>query len=147
MWSVWIRELQRSLCLLESLFWILKIRPSIRKLTSNTYGINKNWQDMQFVCLSFSINNFPFRFPSAAFVLTVTNYTIFLYLTLLTLRGTEPFLRSCKLCSCSRTFQHFMEPEISLSCSQRVLHWSLSEARSVQFIPPHFISVRFTLIL
>jgi hypothetical protein len=24
--------------------------------------------------------------------------------------GAEPFLRSCQLCSCSRTSQHFMEP-------------------------------------
>jgi hypothetical protein len=33
-------------------------------------------------------------------------------------RGAEPFLRSCQLCSYSRTFQHFMEPEGSLPCSQ-----------------------------
>jgi hypothetical protein len=31
--------------------------------------------------------------------------------------GAEPFL-SCQLCSHSRTFQHFMEPEGSLPCSQ-----------------------------
>jgi hypothetical protein len=31
--------------------------------------------------------------------------------------GAEPFLRSRQLCSCSRTCQHFMEPEGSLSCS------------------------------
>jgi hypothetical protein len=30
----------------------------------------------------------------------------------------EPFLRSCQLCSYSRTCQHFMEPEGSLPCSQ-----------------------------
>jgi hypothetical protein len=30
----------------------------------------------------------------------------------------EPFLRSCHLCSYSRTSQHFMEPEGSLPCSQ-----------------------------
>jgi hypothetical protein len=30
----------------------------------------------------------------------------------------EPFLRSCQLCSYSRTSQHFMEPEGSLPCSQ-----------------------------
>jgi hypothetical protein len=29
-----------------------------------------------------------------------------------------PFLRSCLLCSYSRTSQHFMEPEWSLPCSQ-----------------------------
>jgi hypothetical protein len=32
--------------------------------------------------------------------------------------GAEPFLRSCQLCSPSRTPQHFMEPEGSISCSQ-----------------------------
>jgi hypothetical protein len=31
--------------------------------------------------------------------------------------GTEPFLRSCQLCSPSRTPQHFMEPEGSIPCS------------------------------
>jgi hypothetical protein len=30
----------------------------------------------------------------------------------------EPFLRSCQLCSYSRTSQHFMEPRGSLPCSQ-----------------------------
>jgi hypothetical protein len=33
--------------------------------------------------------------------------------------GAEPFLRSCQLCSYSRTSQHFMEPEGSLPCSQQ----------------------------
>jgi hypothetical protein len=32
--------------------------------------------------------------------------------------GAEPFLRSCHLCSYSRTSQHFMEPEGLLPCSQ-----------------------------
>jgi hypothetical protein len=32
--------------------------------------------------------------------------------------GAEPFLRSCQLCSYSRTSKHFMEPEGSLPCSQ-----------------------------
>jgi hypothetical protein len=32
--------------------------------------------------------------------------------------GAEPFLRSRQLCSYSRTFQHFMESEDSLPCSQ-----------------------------
>jgi hypothetical protein len=30
--------------------------------------------------------------------------------------GAEPFLRSCKLCSHSRTSQDFMQPEGSLPC-------------------------------
>jgi hypothetical protein len=33
--------------------------------------------------------------------------------------GAEPFLRSRQLCSHSRTFQHFMEPEGSVPCSQK----------------------------
>jgi hypothetical protein len=33
-------------------------------------------------------------------------------------QGAEAFLRSCHLCSYSRTSQHFMEPEGSLLCSQ-----------------------------
>jgi hypothetical protein len=32
--------------------------------------------------------------------------------------GAEPFLRSCQLCSHSRTSQHFKEPEGSSPCSQ-----------------------------
>jgi hypothetical protein len=32
--------------------------------------------------------------------------------------GAESFLRSCQLCSYPSTFQHFMEPEGSLPCSQ-----------------------------
>jgi hypothetical protein len=32
--------------------------------------------------------------------------------------GAEPFLRSCQLCSCSGTSQHFMEPGGSLPYSQ-----------------------------
>jgi hypothetical protein len=34
------------------------------------------------------------------------------------IHGTEPFLRSCQLCSYSRTSQHFMEPEGSVLSSQ-----------------------------
>jgi hypothetical protein len=34
--------------------------------------------------------------------------------------GAEPFLKSCQLCSHSKTSQHFMEPEISLLCSQEL---------------------------
>jgi hypothetical protein len=32
--------------------------------------------------------------------------------------GAEPFLRSRQLCSDSKNSQHFMEPEVSLPCSQ-----------------------------
>jgi hypothetical protein len=34
------------------------------------------------------------------------------------IHGAKPFLRSCQLCSYSRTSQHFMEPEGTLPCSQ-----------------------------
>jgi hypothetical protein len=42
---------------------------------------------------------------------------VYTYSYLLTY-GAEPFLRSCQLCSHSRTSQHFTEPEGSLPCSQ-----------------------------
>jgi hypothetical protein len=32
--------------------------------------------------------------------------------------GAEPSLRSCQLCSYSRTSQHFMETQVSLPCSE-----------------------------
>jgi hypothetical protein len=40
------------------------------------------------------------------------------HLTYLLTHDVEPFLRSRQLCSHSRTSQHFMEPEGSISCSQ-----------------------------
>jgi hypothetical protein len=39
-------------------------------------------------------------------------------ITYLLTYGAEPFFRSCQLCSCSRTSQHFMEPEGSWLCLQ-----------------------------
>jgi hypothetical protein len=42
----------------------------------------------------------------------------FCCITYLLTHGAEPFLRSCQLCSYSRTSQHFMEPEGSLLYSQ-----------------------------
>jgi hypothetical protein len=46
---------------------------------------------------------------------TLSTVPCFIYLLTY---GAEPFLRSCQLCSHSRTSQHFMEPEGSLPCSQ-----------------------------
>jgi hypothetical protein len=48
--------------------------------------------------------------------LTFTHLTS--YSTYLLTYGTDPLLRSCQLCSHSRTSQHFMEPEGSLPHSQ-----------------------------
>jgi hypothetical protein len=59
----------------------------------------------------------------------------------------EPFLRSCQLCSYSRTSQHFMEPECSLPWSQEPSTGPLSWARSIQSITSHHISLRSILIL
>jgi hypothetical protein len=46
------------------------------------------------------------------------NITDTYLLTYLLIYGTEPFLRSCQLCSPSGTSQLFMEPEGSIPCSQ-----------------------------
>jgi hypothetical protein len=64
------------------------------------------------------------------------------YSTYLLTYGAEPFLRSCQLCSYSRTSQHFMEPMFT-----RALHWSLSSVKSIQskaFLP---VSLRPILIV
>jgi hypothetical protein len=49
----------------------------------------------------------------------VTKQTISMKLT--------PFLTDSHLCSYSRTFQHFMEPEVSLPCSQEPSNWPYPE--------------------
>jgi hypothetical protein len=49
--------------------------------------------------------------------------------------GAEPFVRSCQLCSYSRTSQHFMEPASSLLCSQEPFTGPYSEP--VQSNPYH----------
>jgi hypothetical protein len=45
-------------------------------------------------------------------------------LTYLLTYGAQPFLRSCQLCTYSRTPQHFMEPEGSLPCSPECMYTS-----------------------
>jgi hypothetical protein len=47
-------------------------------------------------------------------------------LTYLLTNGAEPFLRSCQLCSHSRSSQHFMEPQRFITVFTRARHWSLS---------------------
>jgi hypothetical protein len=63
------------------------------------------------------------------------------------IHGGETFLRSCQLCSFSRTWQHFMEPKGSLPCSQEpsTSPYILSQIDSVHTIQP--ISPRSILIL
>jgi hypothetical protein len=66
----------------------------------------------------------------------------------------ESFLRSCQLCSYSRTSQHFKEPEGSSPCSQEPstgsypetnrsspYHPSLSLLRSILYCPPTYVLV------
>jgi hypothetical protein len=65
-------------------------------------------------------------------------------LTYLLTYGAEPSLRSCQLCSHSRTSQHFMEPEGSLPCSQNPSTGPYSEPDRSN--PSHFISLRSILI-
>jgi hypothetical protein len=69
--------------------------------------------------------------------------------------GAEPFIRSRQLCSYSRTSRHFMEPEVSISCSQEPStdpHPEPDQSNPIQSIPSHPIpshpvSLRFILIL
>jgi hypothetical protein len=53
------------------------------------------------------------RFLSHPFLPSIRRYNI-----LSPTHGAEPFLRSRQLCSYSRSSQHFIEPEVSLPCSQ-----------------------------
>jgi hypothetical protein len=59
--------------------------------------------------------------------------------------GAEPFFRSRRLCSHSRTSQHFMEPESSLPCPQEPSIGPYCEPH--QSNPYHPISLRSILIL
>jgi hypothetical protein len=43
---------------------------------------------------------------------------VVMFILILLTHEAEPFLRSRQLCSHSRTSQHFIEPEGSISCSQ-----------------------------
>jgi hypothetical protein len=58
---------------------------------------------------------------NAALIITSSNrFIIFAFHSLSLTHGAEPFLTSRQLCSYSRTYQHFMEPEGSLPCSQEL---------------------------
>jgi hypothetical protein len=59
------------------------------------------------------------------------------------LHGADPFLRSCQMCSHSRTSQHFIEPEGSLPCSKE-LFWTYSVWLLIEYIrsyPPYLEGV------
>jgi hypothetical protein len=58
--------------------------------------------------------------------------------------GAEPFLRSLQFCS---DFPAFYGIRRFITVFTRALHWSLSRARSIQFIPSHPISLRSILRL
>jgi hypothetical protein len=72
--------------------------------------------------------------------LVTTHENAYMYTYLFTYAA-EPFLRSCQLCSHSRTSQHFMESEISLPCSQEPSTGPYPKTdRSSPY--RHFLSVR-----
>jgi hypothetical protein len=59
------------------------------------------------------------------------------------IHGAERFLRSCQLCSYSRTSQHFMEPGGSLPCSQKPSTGPYPEPDQSKI---HKIATKFSLI-
>jgi hypothetical protein len=61
---------------------------------------------------------FPFRTQMFSLCFRIHNYESCHKISYLLTYGTEPFLRSCELCSHSGTSQHFKKPEGSLPCSQ-----------------------------
>jgi hypothetical protein len=83
--------------------------------------------------------------------LYITYLSIYWFLThtyLLTY-GAEHFLRSCQLCSHSRTSPHFMEPEGSLSCSQEPSTGPYPQPdRSSPYhpIPTHLSKIHFNIV-
>jgi hypothetical protein len=62
-----------------------------------------------------TVSIYALKKESVSFVLKVSYPYSSLYLLTY---GAEPFLKSRQLCSPSRTSQHFMEPEVSIPCSQ-----------------------------
>jgi hypothetical protein len=71
-----------------------------------------------------------------------TNFMLFQRIT----HGAEPLLRSCQLCSYSRTSQHFMKPKGSLLCSQELVH-ILSQTNSIHTIPSYLSKIQSQRIL
>jgi hypothetical protein len=82
-------------------------------------------------------------------VSTVRNYnrdnTLNASVTYLLTYGAESSLRSCQLCSPSRTPQDFMEPEGSIPCSQLVP--ILSHINPIHSIPSYLSKVHFNFFL
>jgi hypothetical protein len=61
--------------------------------------------------------------------------------------GAESLLRSCQLCSDSRTSRHFKEPEGSLPCSQETSTGPYPELDWSSPYQSHSVSLRYILIL
>jgi hypothetical protein len=63
--------------------------------------------------------------------------------------GAEPFFRGRQLCSYSRTFQHFMEPEGSLPCSKEPstgLYPEPGQSNSIHTIPSYLSKIHFNFV-
>jgi hypothetical protein len=68
-------------------------------------------------------------------------------LTYLLTYGAEPFLKSRQLCSPSRTSQHFVEPEVSIPCSQEPSSGPyLSHIHPIHSIPSYLSKIHFNIV-
>jgi hypothetical protein len=73
-------------------------------------------------------------------------FMVWRLLTYLLTYGDEPFLRSCQLCSHSRTSQHFREPEGSSSCSQEPSTGPYPEPDRSSPYPSYLFKIYFNIV-